>query len=97
MLDKNLTTDKKGEQKDVDQETAGLSLSLKLDKKLSQEAFTKLAKTLEASEILPLADGVIKIAVAKMAGAVREVSVHRGFDPRNFALLGFGGAGPMHV
>ena len=75
----------------------GLSGGLKLDKKLSQEAFSKLAKTLEASQILPLAEGVIKIAVAKMAGAVREVSVHRGFDPRDFALLGFGGAGPMHV
>ena len=75
----------------------GLSGGLKLDKNFSQEVFAKLAKTLEASEILPLADGVIKIAVAKMAGAVREVSVHRGFDPRNFALLGFGGAGPMHV
>ena len=32
-----------------------------------------------------------------MAGAVREVSVHRGFDPRDFTLLGFGGAGPMHA
>ena len=44
-----------------------------------------------------LADGVLRIAVAKMAGAVREVSVHRGFDPRDFVLVGFGGAGPMHV
>ncbi len=48
-------------------------------------------------DITQLADGVIRIAVAKMAGAVHEVSVHRGFDPRDFALLGFGGAGPMHV
>ena len=31
-----------------------------------------------------------------MAGAVREVSVHRGFDPRDFVLVAFGGAGPMH-
>ncbi|SVC44509.1 uncharacterized protein METZ01_LOCUS297363, partial [marine metagenome] len=36
VLDKNLTTDKKGEQKDVDQETADLSLSSKLDKKLQE-------------------------------------------------------------
>ena len=40
---------------------------------------------------------MLRIAVAKMAGAVREVSVHRGLDPRDFTLLGFGGAGPMHV
>ena len=44
-----------------------------------------------------LASAVLRIAVARMAGAVREVSVHRGFDPRDFTLLGFGGAGPMHV
>ena len=31
-----------------------------------------------------------------MAGAAREVSVHRGFDPREFSLVAFGGAGPMH-
>ncbi len=44
-----------------------------------------------------LASASLRIAVARMAGAVREVSVHRGFDPRDFTLLGFGGAGPMHV
>ena len=47
--------------------------------------------------LVALASASLQIAVAKMAGAVREVSVHRGFDPRDFALLGFGGAGPMHA
>ena len=47
--------------------------------------------------LVSLASGSLQIAVAKMAGAVREVSVHRGFDPRDFTLLGFGGAGPMHA
>ena len=47
--------------------------------------------------LVALAGASLQIAVARMAGAVREVSVHRGFDPRDFALLGFGGAGPMHV
>ena len=47
--------------------------------------------------LVALASGSLQIAVARMAGAVREVSVHRGFDPRDFTLLGFGGAGPMHV
>ena len=78
-----------------------LSGGLQLDKGAAEAAFQKLAGELARNgkpmEITPLADGVIRIAVAKMAGAVREVSVHRGFDPRDFALLGFGGAGPMHV
>ena len=74
-----------------------LSGGLKLDKAASEAAFKSLAEKLGGGDIVPLADGVLRIAVAKMAGAVREVSVHRGFDPRDFALLGFGGAGPMHV
>jgi N-methylhydantoinase A len=74
-----------------------LSGGLRLDKAASEAAFTSLTKKLGDGDIVQLADGVLRIAVAKMAGAVREVSVHRGFDPRDFALLGFGGAGPMHV
>ena len=76
-----------------------LSGGLRLDKTQAEAAFAALASRLGqgAGDINALADGVIRIAVAKMAGAVREVSVHRGFDPRDFALLGFGGAGPMHV
>ncbi|MGE0747997.1 MAG: hydantoinase/oxoprolinase family protein [Rhodospirillales bacterium] len=72
----------------------GLQLSLPL----ADAAFRTLATAMGAGDdVIALADGVIRIATAKMAGAVREVSVHRGFDPRDFALLGFGGAGPMHV
>ena len=74
-----------------------LSGDLRLSKPLAEEAFGKLAETVGADDAVGLADGVLRIAVAKMAGAVREVSVHRGFDPRDFPLLGFGGAGPMHV
>ena len=72
---------------------------MELSKTLAEKAFTKLANKIGDGAGSParLADGIIRIAVAKMAGAVREVSVHRGFDPRDFALLGFGGAGPMHV
>jgi N-methylhydantoinase A len=40
--------------------------------------------------------GIIKIAVAEMSLAVRAVSVERGYDPRDFALVVFGGAGPVH-
>ncbi len=43
------------------------------------------------------AHGIIEIAVAKMALAVRGVSVQRGFDPRDFALVAMGGGGPPHA
>ena len=74
-----------------------LAGDLRLSKTLAEDAFRRLADALDAEDIVRLADGVLGVAVAKMAGAVREVSVHRGFDPRDFCLLGFGGAGPMHV
>jgi len=44
-----------------------------------------------------LAEGIIRIADATMERAIRVISVERGFDPRDFALLSFGGAGGMHA
>lgn len=41
--------------------------------------------------------GVIDIVVANMARAVRKISIERGFDPREFTLMPFGGAGPLHA
>jgi N-methylhydantoinase A len=43
------------------------------------------------------AHGIVEIAKAAMALAVRAVSVERGYDPRDFALVAFGGAGPLHA
>jgi N-methylhydantoinase A len=43
------------------------------------------------------AEGVIKIVNESMLGALRLVSVEQGYDPRDFALVGFGGAGPLHA
>ena len=43
------------------------------------------------------AAAIIRIANDKMAGAVRMVSLARGYDPRDFALFAFGGAGPLHA
>jgi N-methylhydantoinase A len=40
---------------------------------------------------------IVKIAVLQMSLAVRQVSVERGYDPRDFAMLAFGGAGPLHA
>jgi N-methylhydantoinase A len=45
---------------------------------------------------LRMADGIIAIAVIKMAGAIRKITIERGLDPRDFALVCYGGAGPLH-
>jgi N-methylhydantoinase A len=44
-----------------------------------------------------MAEGMLRIAAGALAGAIKEVSVMRGIDPREFALVAFGGAGPMHA
>ena len=46
---------------------------------------------------LEAAWGIRQIANAAMAGATRTVSMGRGYDPRDFSLIAFGGAGPMHA
>ncbi|MCY4304869.1 MAG: hydantoinase/oxoprolinase family protein [Aestuariivita sp.] len=43
------------------------------------------------------AEGIIRIVNENMVGALRLVSVEQGYDPRDFALIGFGGAGPLHA
>lgn len=47
--------------------------------------------------LMEAAEGIIKIVNEAMFGALRLVSVEQGHDPRNFALVGFGGAGPLHA
>lgn len=71
--------------------------NVQLSREAAMRAFAALTDAGSDDEVFTLADGVLKIAVLKMAGAVQEVSVHRGHDPRDFTLVGFGGAGPMHV
>jgi N-methylhydantoinase A len=73
-----------------------LAGGLRLDVAAAERAFRPLAAALGTDDLVAIAEGALAVAVAKMAGAVREVSVHRGFDPRDFALVCFGGAGPMH-
>ncbi len=43
------------------------------------------------------ANGIVEIANAHMMGAIRLISVQRGYDPRDFVLVAFGGAGPLHA
>lgn len=48
-------------------------------------------------DLMAAAEGIIKIVNESMFGALRLVSVEQGHDPRDFSLVGFGGAGPLHA
>ncbi|MGH7907700.1 MAG: hydantoinase/oxoprolinase family protein [Candidatus Binataceae bacterium] len=48
-------------------------------------------------DVLSAARGVIRVVNANMERAIRVITIERGFDPREFALIAFGGAGPMHA
>ncbi|MAD94404.1 MAG: hydantoin utilization protein A [Rhodobacteraceae bacterium] len=56
----------------------------------------KIAKPLGLS-VMQAAEAIVKVANAKMAGAIRLVSVERGHDPKNFACMPFGGGGALHT
>ncbi|HZW75129.1 MAG TPA: hydantoinase/oxoprolinase family protein, partial [Caldimonas sp.] len=56
----------------------------------------KIAAPLKLS-VVAAAQAIVDIAISKMSLAVREVSVAKGYDPRDFALVASGGAGPLHV
>jgi len=61
-----------------------------------ERAFDALGKSLGVSAI-EAARGVVRIANANMTNALRLVSTNKGYDPRDFALMAFGGGGPMHA
>src|ERR1044072_5271777 len=67
-----------------------------LDESLARKAIAPLAERLGFT-IERTAHGMLGIVVANMVRAIRSVSVERGHDPRAFALLPFGGAGPLHA
>ncbi len=69
---------------------------MSLDRGAAEGAASRLARTFGLSSI-DLAEGVIRVTNARMEQAIRVISVERGFDPRDFILLPFGGAGPMHA
>ena len=60
-------------------------------------AVAALADRLGVASVEEMAEGVVRIAVAQMANAIREISIERGYDPSDFVLFPFGGAGPMHA
>ena len=70
--------------------------AMAIDKDAAVAAVKKVADAMDLT-IEEAAEGIIKIANEAMFGALRLVSVEQGFDPRDFALVGFGGAGPLHA
>ena len=73
-----------------------LASTLALDAGLARVSLDRLAAGFGGLEAHVLADGVIRIAVARMVSAIKEISIAKGYDPRDFVLLAYGGAGPMH-
>jgi N-methylhydantoinase A len=69
--------------------------AMAIDKAAAEAAVQKVADSMEIS-LMEAAEGIIKIVNESMFGALRLVSVEQGFDPRDFALVAFGGAGPLH-
>ncbi|MEE4152584.1 MAG: hydantoinase/oxoprolinase family protein [Erythrobacter sp.] len=70
--------------------------SFKLDREGAKAAVQTIADALGVS-LMEAARGIIDIVNENMFGALRMISVQQGYDPREFALMGFGGAGPLHV
>ena len=70
--------------------------SFKLDRAGAKRAVQTIADAL-GIELMAAARGIIDIVNENMFGALRMISVQQGYDPRHFALMGFGGAGPLHV
>jgi N-methylhydantoinase A len=68
----------------------------KIRKDLAQDSVKPVASALGLS-VNKAAAGIIDIVNETMYGALRLVSVEKGYDPREFALIGFGGAGPLHA
>jgi len=70
--------------------------TFKLDREGSIRAVQTIADALGIG-LFEAARGIIDIVNENMFGALRMISVQQGYDPRDFALMGFGGAGPLHV
>lgn len=70
--------------------------AMTIDRDCAVKAVQTLADAMDI-DLMAAAEGIIKIVNESMLGALRLVSVEQGYDPRDFALVGFGGAGPLHA
>jgi N-methylhydantoinase A len=75
---------------------SSLAGGLRLDRAAAERALSRLGEQL-GMDPLQTAEGVIEIANLEMLRAITAVTVARGIDPRDHALIAFGGAGPMHA
>lgn len=69
---------------------------IRLDPALAAAAIDRLAGEIGLDR-QRMAEGIIAIVTAKMTASIKEISVMRGHDPRDFALFAYGGAGPLHA
>ncbi|EMP56965.1 hydantoin utilization protein A [Marinobacter santoriniensis NKSG1] len=69
---------------------------MEIRKDLAEAAVQKVADAMGVP-LKEAAEGIVRIANEHMFGALRLISVEQGYDPREFALCGFGGAGPLHA
>jgi len=70
--------------------------TFKLDREGAKKSVQTIADALGIG-LMEAARGIIDIVNENMFGALRMISVQQGYDPRDFAVMGFGGAGPLHV
>lgn len=75
---------------------AQLGGAMAINRDAAMAAVQKVADAL-GIDVMEAAEGIIRIANEAMFGALRLVSVEQGYDPRDFSLVGFGGAGPLHA
>jgi N-methylhydantoinase A len=68
-----------------------------LDRDAARRAVSSISDATDLPSVEAAAAGIIDIVNENMLGALRLVSVQQGFDPRDFALVAFGGAGPLHA
>ena len=73
---------------------------MKLDVAAARAAVERIASPLGYSGergLIQMADGIIALATVIMAGAIKQISVEHGLDPREFVLFSYGGGGPLHA
>jgi N-methylhydantoinase A len=70
---------------------------MELDVEAARAAVQTVADAMGLDSVEQAAEGIVAIVNENMAGALRLVSVQRGHDPREFALVAYGGAGPLHA
>jgi N-methylhydantoinase A len=70
--------------------------AMTIDRDAAAKAVQKTADAM-GIDLMDAAEGIVKVVNESMFGALRLVSVEQGYDPRDFSLVGFGGAGPLHA